>query len=41
MDVLHGRRTMAEIRLVIDHRLGRVFTTGSGDDPPAAGPGPF
>ncbi len=35
MDVLHGRRTMAEVRRVIDYHLGRVFTTG-----PEGGTGP-
>ncbi|GAA4582068.1 TetR/AcrR family transcriptional regulator [Planotetraspora phitsanulokensis] len=26
MDVLHGRRTMAEVQRVVDYHLGRIFT---------------
>ncbi|WP_436762194.1 TetR family transcriptional regulator C-terminal domain-containing protein [Streptosporangium sp. V21-05] len=38
MDVLHGRRTMAEVRRAVDYHLDRVFPTGPEDDPHAAAP---
>ncbi|MEU8382711.1 TetR/AcrR family transcriptional regulator [Streptosporangium sp. NPDC048865] len=30
MDVLHGRRTVAEVRRAVDYHLGRVFAAGPG-----------
>ncbi|WP_440084701.1 TetR/AcrR family transcriptional regulator [Streptosporangium sp. LJ11] len=38
MDVLHGRRTVAEVRRAIDYHLGRVFPTSREGGSGAAGP---